>query len=319
MGQTMFAKTSMALALLAGLAACVARQPPPPRASSAVVAQARTLARPAAQWVADCDDWDEWDKRADPFRVHGDTYHVGTCGISAILVAGPQGHVLIDTGTRNGSSVVLTNIRRLGFAQENVRTILTSHEHFDHIGGIWWVHQNTGAQVLTSAAAARVIETGADDPADPQFGDHPPMHPLDSRLIFKVQPGEQVELAGLTFTAIATPGHTPGALSWQWQSCEGSTDERSDCKTIVYADSLSPVSSDTYRFSDHPDYVQAYRDGLARLAALECDILLTPHPSASGMRDKLMAGDLTSGPTCAQYAATITARLDARLAEELAR
>jgi metallo-beta-lactamase class B len=96
-------------------------------------------------------------------------------------------------------------------------------------------------------------------------------------------------------------------------SCEGD-----DCKTIVYADSLSPISSGDYRFSDHPDYVAAYYAGLDRLAELDCDILLTPHPSASGMRDKLIAGDLTAGPTCRDYAEGIRTRLDARLAEEAA-
>lgn len=63
-------------------------------------------------------------------------------------------------------------------------------------------------------------------------------------------------------------------MSWSWQSC----DSAGICKTIVYADSLSPVSHDDYKFSDHPEYVQSYRDGIARIADLECDILLTPHP-----------------------------------------
>ncbi|WAT18142.1 subclass B3 metallo-beta-lactamase [Aurantiacibacter sp. MUD11] len=298
-----------AAALLLG--ACVAPQPPAPRASSSVLDAARANAPAAAAWAEQCSDWDDWDKRAQPFRVHGDTYHVGTCGISAVLVAGPEGHVLLDTGTRNGSRVVLSNIRTLGFQPDNVEFILTSHEHFDHVGGIWWVHQNTGAAVLTSAEAEAVIRTGQADPADPQFGMHEPMHDYEGRLMVLESAVETVDLAGLDFTAIATPGHTPGALTWQWQSCEGS-----DCRTIVYADSLSAVSRDDYRFSDHPAYVQAYRDGLARLAALDCDILLTPHPSASGMREKLLAGDIGSGMTCADYAADRLQRLDARLAAE---
>ena len=49
-------------------------------------------------------------------------------------------------------------------------------------------------------------------------------------------------------TAMATPGHTPGALSWRWESCDGGV-----CRTMVYADSLTPVSRDDYRFSDHPE------------------------------------------------------------------
>ena len=303
------------VALLAFAAtACVAPQPPAPLASAATTMAARKLASPMSDWAAACTDWDEWEKEAPPFRIHGDTYHVGTCGISALLVAGPEGHVLIDTGTRNGSVEVLRNVRLLGLQEENVEAVLTSHEHFDHVGGMWWVTQNTGARVLTSPEAARVIETGQDHPLDPQAGMHPPMHPVDGRLISTVTPGTSVSLAGLTFTPIATPGHTPGALSWQWQSCEGA-----ECASIVYADSLSPISSENYRFSDHPEYLAAFRAGLARLAALDCDILLTPHPSASRMRDKIVAGDLIAGPGCAEYAARISERLDQRIAEEAAR
>jgi len=293
------------------LAACVAPQAPAPRASSAALDAARANAPAASAWTNACEDWDDWDKRAQPFSVHGDTYHVGTCGISAILVAGPEGHVLIDSGTRNGARVVLSNIRTLGLQPENLRAVLTSHEHFDHVGGLWWIHQNTGAHVYTSPDALEVIESGEADPADPQYGMHEPMHDLPRAVVSAITPGEPIEIAGLTFMPIATPGHTPGALSWQWESCEGE-----DCKTIVYADSLSPVSADNYRFSDHPAYFNAYFQGLRDLAALDCDILLTPHPSASGMRDKLVAGDLEATPTCADYAEGITLRLQARIAQE---
>ena len=293
--------------------ACVAPQPPAPLASAATTLAARDMAPPMADWAAACTDWDEWEKEAPPFRIHGDTYHVGTCGISALLVAGPEGHVLLDTGTRNGSVEVLANVRLLGLQEENVAAVLTSHEHFDHVGGAWWVHQNTGANIYTSPQAQRVIGTGEDDPADPQFGMHAPMHAMPAGSVRAVRPGEPVRLAGLSFTPIATPGHTPGALSWQWQSCNSG-----ECLSIVYADSLSPISSENYRFSDHPEYLAAYRAGLARLAALDCDILLTPHPSASRMRDKILAGDLTAGPGCAEYAASISERVDQRLAEEAA-
>lgn len=313
----------MSARLQAGLAAgltalslvgCVAPQPPVPIASAAVLDAARSNAPSPASWTEACEDWDEWDKRAQPFRIHGDTYHVGTCGISAILVAGENGHVLLDSGTRDGARVVLSNIRTLGFQPQNLRAVLTSHEHFDHVGGLWWINQNTGAMVLTSPQAAPVIETGVAASDDPQFGMHAPMRPLASQVVSAITPGEAVTISSLTFTPIATPGHTAGALAWQWESCEGA-----DCKTIVYADSLSPVSRDDYRFSDHPRYVQAFRDGIARLSALDCDILLTPHPSASDMRDKLVAGDIAAGMDCAAYASDRLARLEERLAMEAAR
>jgi metallo-beta-lactamase class B len=267
-----------------------------------------------AAWATQCEDWDEWDKPGPPFRIHGNSYYVGTCGIGAILITNSDGHFLIDSGTEAGADVVLENIRALGFNSADISLLLTSHEHYDHVGGMAKLQAITGADVLTSDAARSVLETGIASSPDPQFGMHGPMAPVPVVGTFGIGNHYGYILDRLGLEMIATPGHTPGALSWQWESC----DDAGECLTIVYADSMSPVSSDTYRFSDHPEYVQAYRESIARVAALECDILLTPHPSASDMRDKLLGDGLASGTNCRDYAASITERLDARLAEEAA-
>ncbi len=267
-------------------------------------------------WPQDCADWDEWDKPARPFRIYGNSYYVGTCGIAVILIDSGDGAVLIDAGPANAAEAVRRTIGHLrsdlaemGRELGPIRLLLHSHEHFDHVGAMARLQEVTGARVLASPEAALVLEAGQVGADDPQASIHEAFPPVEVDEI--VTPGTPITLGGVELMPIATLGHTPGALSWTWESCEG---ER--CVTIVYADSLSPVSADDYRFSDHPEYVQAYREGLERLAALDCDILLTPHPSASGMRDRLLADDLTSGPDCADYAASISARLDARLAEE---
>lgn len=268
-------------------------------------------APPASDWVAACEDWDEWDKPGPPFRIHANSFYVGTCGIAAILVTAPQGHVLIDTGTEAGAETVLANVARLGFDPQDIAVLLSSHEHFDHVGGAALIQQRTGAKLYASALAAAVLTSGRASEDDPQAGMHDPMAP--ARVSRTLAPGETVEVGPLRLTMIATPGHTPGAVSWQWQSCDGA-----DCRSIVYADSLSPVSADDYRFSDHAAYLAAYRAGLDDLAALDCDILLTPHPSASQMRERLVAGNLTDANACKAYAASIDARIDERLAAEAA-
>lgn len=279
-------------------------------AGEAPVETAR-VAPPASDWVAACQDWDEWNKPGPPFRIHGNSFYVGTCGIAAILVASDEGHVLIDTGTEAGAETVLANVERLGFDPRDIAVLLTSHEHFDHVGGAALVQRRTGAKLYASAPAAAVLASGEASEDDPQAGMHDAMAPASVSRV--VAPGETVEVGPLRLTMIATPGHTPGAVSWQWRSCDGA-----DCRTIVYADSLSPVSADDYRFSDHPAYLAAYRAGLDDLAARDCDILLTPHPSASQMRDRLVTGDLTDPNACEAYAASINARLDERLAKEAA-
>ena len=307
MERALSGKFTMAGALgLLTLAACA---PQVDSLAQSVPAQP-DLATPA-EWASACTDWDDWDKPGPPFRVHDDTYYVGTCGISAIFIAGEDSHVLIDSGTEAGAEIVLANIRTLGFDPADIDMILQSHEHWDHTGGLARISAVAGRGIVAGRHAWQVYATGQPDPRDPQFGSLEPMEPVEVRST--VTDGMRVGVGyNRWFTAIETPGHTPGALTWQWESC----DDAGECVTIVYADSLSAISSDDYRFSDHPDYVEAFRDGLARLMELDCDILLTPHPSSSGMRDKLLAGDLTSGMNCAEYAELMDTRLSRRLAEE---
>jgi metallo-beta-lactamase class B len=116
----------------------------------------------------------------------------------------------------------------------------------------------------------------------------------------------------LILVAVATPGHTPGALTWHWGACDGGV-----CRQIVYADSLTAVSRNDYRFSDHPAVVADFRASIAKVAALDCDILLTPHPSASDMVKRLGLGKPLLDPdACRNYAAGLTKQLDERLAKE---
>src|SRR5690606_8803447 len=201
-------------------------------------------------------------------------------------------------------------IRSLGFALSDIKLLLQSHEHFDHVAGLAKLQQLSGAKLLASPEAAAVLASGVVSNVDPQAGMHKPFSP--ARVDGRVITGTAVNLGELSLMPIATPGHTPGALSWQWRSCEAG-----QCQVLVYADSLSPVSSDSYRFSEHLTYLNAYRAGLAKLAALDCQILLTPHPSASNMRTRLQSSTGLSDPqSCVSYADAVTQRLEQRLIKE---
>ena len=275
------------------------------------------------RFSAECEDWDEWDKPAEPFQIYGNTYYVGTCGIAAILINDGDDLILIDSGTEGGADVVMANIRTLGLDPREISGLLTSHEHFDHVGGMAKVEAATGGQIITSDLAAHILAYGEDTvqsyagygidiPVDPQAGMHDPMERVKSAIVYTHRRAVAL-LDRFGITAHETPGHTPGALTWQWESCEGDV-----CKTIVYADSLSPVSSDDYKFSEHPQYVADYRAGIARLRELDCDILLTPHPSHSDMIALAAPGTFEGGMTCAEYADSKTEALDERLAREAA-
>lgn len=266
----------------------------------------------AHSWAETCEDWDEWEKPGPAFKVYGNTYYVGTCGIGAILVTSDDGHVLIDSGTEGGAPLVLANIRELGFDPQDVKLVLNSHEHFDHVGGMHIILKATRAVIVSSDIGVSVMTSGSVHPDDPQFGPHPQMEPIEAVIPYSSGKG-QFLLEEFGIWPISTPGHAPGAISWKWRACEGE-----ECRTVVYADSLGPVSGDDYRFSDNPDYLADYRRSLARIEDQRCQILLTPHPSASSMREKLISGVFALQPDqpCRAYARAQSRNLSARLRRE---
>ena len=264
-------------------------------------------------WADACKDSDDWDRPAPPVRIHANTYLVGTCGISSILVMGDAGGILIDGGPESAADLIVDNIRDLGFSLLDVKIIVNSHEHYDHAGGIARLQRLTGAQLYASPAQAKVLRSGSPGAEDPQAGKLQPFPP--ARVDHILKEGEMVRLGNVTLFPVATPGHTAGALTWHWGACDGGV-----CRQIVFADSLTPVSTDTYRITDHPAVVADFRRSIARVAALDCDILLTPHPAASNMPARLLGTAPIADPNaCRSYAASLTKRLDERLAKEAAK
>lgn len=256
----------------------------------------------------------EWNAPARPFRIHGNSYYVGTQGLGAILVTSSDGHVLIDGALPESAPGMIANIRALGFRIEDVKLILNSHAHFDHAGGIAALQRASGATVAASPSSARVLRRGESGPDDPQYGVLPsyPAVP-DVRVI---SDGEQLRVGELVLTARFTPGHTPGGTSWQWRSCgEGR------CLDVVYADSQTPVSADGFHYTRSEAYPTALRDferGHAVLESLPCDILLTTHPGASRLWERVTAGALVDPGACRSYAAAARQQLAKRVASEKA-
>ncbi len=297
---TRFALLSSAMACIFMLAGCATSHSP------------QTVADPP---LPTCADNAGWNDPSPPFRVYGNTWYVGTCGISALLVTSPQGHVLVDAGTDKAAPLVEANIHALGFDLRDVKLIVGSHEHGDHAGGLARLQRDSGAKVLARQPAIATLLRGAGDRGDPQFEELPTFPPLASVEI--VADGETVRVGGIALTAHATPGHAPGGSSWTWESCDAG-----QCRHIAYVDSLTAISDDEYRFLDHPQYVDAFRGTLDALAALPCDILITPHPSASGLWRRIgpqANRPLADANACRDYATAARTKLDARLDEERAK
>jgi metallo-beta-lactamase class B len=265
---------------------------------------------PPADLATACHGRDGWTDPAPPARIFGDTWYVGTCGISVILITSDQGHVLIDGGPGAAAPLVAANIAKLGFRLDDVRWIVSSHEHEDHVGALAELKRLTGAKVAALDTAAPALFAGTAAADDPQRGVAPDFPPVAvDRVLYD---REDFRFGSLHVAVRATPAHTPGSASWTWQSCD-----LTRCRTVTYADSATLISAEGYRFSDHGDRVRAAREGLARIAALPCDILVTPHPGASDLFARISARKPLGDPNaCRDYAAAAGERFSARLAQE---
>lgn len=262
--------------------------------------------------VKQCEGKEDFSAPAPPAQLYGNTWYVGTCTVSVLLVTSPKGHILVDTATEQAVPSILANIRALGFRPEDIRWIVSSHEHFDHVGGLAAMQKATGANVALTAPAAAVAMTGKPDPADSQFGvlkDHP-FAPVKADRV--VASGSAVKVGPLRLTMMATPGHTTGSSSWSWRSCAGRK-----CRTVSYIDSISALAAPPYRFSDHPEVVARFRRTFSAIAARRCGILVTPHPSVSELFER-MSGKEPLAPldACRRYASMGRKGLDAQLARE---
>lgn len=260
----------------------------------------------------------DWYAPQDPFVVYGDTYYVGTHGISAVLITSRAGHILVDAGGPEAVGQVVAHIRRLGFRVEDIRIILSSHAHPDHAGAIAALQKLSGATVLASPAAVEVLESGQPDRADAQYPNLTPIAPVARTRALR--DGEVIHLGPLAVTAHFTPGHTKGGASYTWQAQEGGR-----AVAIVYADSLYAIAADGMRFGANPRYPQAVADverSIATINALKCDVLISAHPEFSGLWErKAKQGALGDAAfidreACRAYAATMREALAHTLADE---
>lgn len=285
----------------------------------ALVPQTASTFKPDPPMV--CGSCDAWNGPQEPFRVFANTWYVGMAGVSSILITSDDGHILLDGGLSQSAPAIDANIRRLGFRTEDIRLIGASHEHYDHVGGIAALQRFTGAPVAMSPAGVRALAQGMPNDDDPQISlgrdvnAFPPVANLRT-----VADGETLRVGSLSITAHHTPGHTPGAVTWSWRSCEGTR-----CADIVYVDSLNPISGPGFRFTgeaNRPSQADSFRRSLDKVAALPCNIVLSVHPQAADLDGKLKRRT-ANPPTdpffdngCRAYAEGIRKRLEARLAEE---
>ena len=207
---------------------------------------------------------------ATPHRIAGNLYYVGTRSLASFLMTTPQGHILINTNWEAGVAGLKDSVEKLGFKFADIKIILGSHAHGDHMEGDALVKEMTGAQVMAMAEDVPALERM-------RPGDKP--HPIDRVL----RDGDRVTLGGSTLVARLTPGHTKGCTTW-------TTTVREDNRQLSVVIIGSMGSNPGFQFvnnKDNPNIADEYKQGFKVLRSLQPDIPLASHPAMYNMTAKL--------------------------------
>lgn len=227
---------------------------------------------------------------AEPFRIAGNFYYVGANDVAAFLIAGPEGHVLIDGGYPGTAPMIIASIAKLGFDIRDVKVLLNSEPHHDHAGGLAALQQASGATLWASAASADVIEAGGDDvdlpwPLRALFRARILGYP-GARVDHRLVDGDTVRVGPIVLTAHITGGHTRGCTSWSLPVHDG---ER--VLQVVSACSLVKLGIGGY-----PEQDADFERSFVALRALPADIWVSSHARLWGRYRKFAARDSVTDP-----------------------
>jgi metallo-beta-lactamase class B len=202
----------------------------------------------------------DWNAPFPAHKVIGNIYYVGSAALASFLITTPQGHILINSDFEATVPVIRASVEKLGFKFTDIKIILGSHAHGDHMDGDAMVKELT---------AARVMAMEQDVPALKKMMPGGKPHPVDRVL----HDGDEVKLGGSVLTAHLTAGHTKGCTTWSLKATEGG---KSYDVVIVGSVGWNPgyvlVNNKDYpQISD--DYVRSF----ATLRKLPCDVFLAAH------------------------------------------
>ena len=141
-------------------------------------------------------------QRVEPFQVFDNLYYVGGKWVAAWLLETDQGLILFDSLYGDLTDLVIDGIRELGFDPDDVRYIIITHAHYDHIGGARRFQEEFGSVVMMTEADWQMTEE------DPIYRKYPkPIRHLS------VSDGSTLNFGRIRLRFMVTPGHTPGVLS----------------------------------------------------------------------------------------------------------
>jgi metallo-beta-lactamase class B len=202
----------------------------------------------------------DWSKPFPPHKVIGNVYFVGTVNLGSYLITTPEGHILVNTDFEETVPVIRAGVEKLGFKFTDIKIILGSHAHGDHMEGDAMVKELT---------AGRVMAMEQDVPALKKITPGGKPHPVDRVL----HDGDEVKLGGSTLTAHLTAGHTKGCTTWSMKATDaGKNYDVAIVCSVGWNPGYVLVNN-----KDYPQIADDYVRSFATLRKLPCDVFLAAH------------------------------------------
>lgn len=159
-----------------------------------------------------------WDGYREPFRVFGNLYFVGNREGSSHIIDTGEGLILLDSNYPHFLCLVIDGMKELGLDPADIKYILHSHGHYDHIGGTRELIDLYGCKTIIGRedrdyVNGKVDLTWAKELGSEYVGMFEPDILLDD--------GDVFELGNTKIRAVSTPGHTPGTMSYFFNVTDG--------------------------------------------------------------------------------------------------
>jgi metallo-beta-lactamase class B len=194
-------------------------------------------------------------------RIIGNIHYVGTGTLNAYLITTPEGHILINTNFEETVPLLRESIEKLGFKLTDIRIILGSHAHADHMQGDAIVKELTGAaQVMVMEQDGPALKAMKAPSGKP--------HPVDRTL----KDAEQVRLGGATLTAHLTPGHTRGCTTWETTVQEGGRSYN-----VVIACAGLQENARLVNNQNYPEIADDFARSIKKYRTMKPDVFLGAH------------------------------------------
>jgi len=228
-------------------------------------------------------DTSTWNDYEAPFRLAGPIYYVGTRHLAVFLVASPQGHILIDGGMPSTAPVIEKSIRDLGFKPEDIRILLTTQAHVDHVGSHAHFKKLSGAMVQAMTGDETLLRDGGK--SDYLFADRTEAHFPPVTVDRVLKDGDIVTIGGVRITARHTPGHTRGSATYEMTV----TDAGRDYRVVFAASTTVNPGTRLVKAPSYPGIMTDFRRTFEVLQSLQPDIFVSGHAGFFNLQAKRAA------------------------------